>query len=55
MTYTMRNARMSLADARDVLEHRSEAGWSPDQKARAKVVIAHWARIRRNQAKKETA
>jgi hypothetical protein len=51
MTYTIRNARMSLADARDVIEWRPEAGWTPDQKARARAVVAHWARIRRNQTK----
>jgi hypothetical protein len=52
MTYTIRNARMTLGSAMDVI-NRPEAGWSADQLARAKAVAAHWARIRRNQAKRK--
>jgi len=53
MTYTIHTARMSLADAREVIEHRPAAGWTPDQQARARAVINHWARIRKAQAKRK--
>jgi hypothetical protein len=54
MTYTIRTARMTLATAQGVMATLHE-GWDADQIARAKAVIAHWARIRKNQTKKETA
>ena len=54
MTYSIRNARMTLGSAMDVL-NRPEAGWSQDQLARAKAVAAHWARIRRNQAQRKAS
>ena len=51
MTYTIRTARMTLATAQDVIATLNK-GWDSDQIARAKAVIAHWARIRKNQSKK---
>jgi hypothetical protein len=51
MTYTIRTARMTLATAKDVMAKLHE-GWDAEQIARAKAVIAHWARIRKNQSKK---
>jgi hypothetical protein len=51
MMYTNHTAGMSLGTALDIMEHRPTAGWTPDQQARARAVIAHWARIRRNQTK----
>jgi hypothetical protein len=55
-TYTMKNAAMSLADARHVMRTRETMTWSPAQLARARVVVAHWERIRKSQAaRKATA
>jgi hypothetical protein len=54
MTYTIRTAGMTLGTAQSVMGTLNE-GWTADQISRAKAVIAHWARIRRNQAKKKTA
>jgi hypothetical protein len=54
MTYTIRTARMTLATAQGVMATLDQ-GWDTDQIARAKAVLAHWARIRKNQAKKVTA
>ena len=51
MTYTNHTAGMTLATARDILA-RPEAGWTPDQQARARAVVNHWARIRKAQAKR---
>jgi len=51
MTYTNHTAGMTLATARDMLA-RLGAGWTADQLARARAVVKHWDRIRRNQAKK---
>ena len=51
MTYTNHTAGMTLGTARDIVEFRPSAGWTLDQQARARAVVAHWARIRRNQAK----
>jgi hypothetical protein len=48
MTYTNHTAGMTLATARDMLA-RLEAGWTADQLARARAVVRHWERIRRNQ------
>ena len=53
MNYTIRTARMTLATAQDVMATLDQ-GWDADQIARAKAVIAHWSRIRKNQAKKAT-
>lgn len=53
MTYTNQTAGMTLATARDILA-RPDAGWSSDQTARARAVVNHWARIRRNQTKTAT-
>ena len=50
MTYTNHTAGMTLATARDILA-RPEAGWTDDQRARARAVVNHWSRIRRTQAK----
>ena len=54
MNYTIRTARMTLASAQDVMA-TLDKGWNADQIARAKAVIAHWSRIRKNQTKKVTA
>lgn len=54
MKYTIRTARMTLATAQGVMATLGQ-GWDADQIARAKAVVAHWARIRRNQANKVTA
>lgn len=54
MQYTNHTAGMTLATARDIIEQRPSAGWTPDQQARARAVIAHWARIRKTQSKKTT-
>jgi hypothetical protein len=54
MNYPIRTARMTLATAQGVMATLDQ-GWDADQIARAKAVIAHWARIRKNQAKKVTA
>ena len=54
MTYTIRNARMTLATAQYVMA-MLHLGFDADQIARAKAVISHWERIRKNQAKKVTA
>jgi hypothetical protein len=43
MTYTLKNAAMTLATAKTVLAQ--PAHYSADQKARAKVVADHWKRI----------
>ena len=51
MTYTNHTAGMTLATARDIFEHRPDAGWSTDQQARARAVLNHWARVRRTQAR----
>jgi hypothetical protein len=51
MTYTNHTAGMTLATARDMLT-RINAGWTADQLARARAVVSHWDRIRRNQARK---
>ena len=51
MSYTMKNAAMSLADARQLLAN-PQLGWSASQIARAKAVAAHWARIRASQQRK---
>jgi hypothetical protein len=53
MTYTIRTARMTLATAQYVMAMLDQ-GFDADQIARAKAVIAHWERIRKNQAKKVT-
>jgi len=53
MTYTIRTAGMTLGTAQSVMA-TLDRGWTADQIARAKAVIAHWARVRRNQAKKVT-
>lgn len=50
MVYTIRTAGMTLGTAKSIMATLNE-GWNTDQIARAKAVIAHWARIRRNQAK----
>ena len=55
MTYTNHTAGMTLATARGIIEHRPNAGWTPDQQARARAVIEHWARIRRAQARRAAA
>jgi hypothetical protein len=49
MSYTYRTAGMTLATAQGMLA--SPANWTPDQLARARAVTAHWARIRRRQAR----
>ena len=54
MTYTIRTARMTLGTAQGVMATLGQ-GWNADQIARAKAVIAHWSRIRKNQAKRVTA
>lgn len=54
-TYTMKNAAMSLATAKHVMETKDTQAWSPSQVARAKVVVAHWARVRRTQAARKAA
>lgn len=51
MTYTNHTAGMTLATARDIIEHRPAAGWSADQQARARAVLNHWTRIRRSQSR----
>lgn len=53
MKYKLNTARMTLATAQGVMATLDQ-GWEADQIARAKAVIAHWSRIRKNQAKKET-
>ena len=50
--YTNHTAGMTLATARDILA-RIDAGWTPDQLARARAVVSHWNRIRRTQAKRK--
>ena len=50
-TYTMKNAAMSLATAREVLSTPA-AGWSQSQVARAKAVAGVWQKRRAAQAKK---
>ena len=54
MNYTNHTAGMTLGTARDILA-RPAAGWTPDQTARARAVVSHWERIRRNQAKRNQA
>jgi hypothetical protein len=51
MTYTIRTAGMTLGTAQSVMG-TLDKGWTADQIARAKAVIAHWDRIRRNKAKR---
>ena len=53
--YTNQTARMTLASAREIIEFRPTAQWTEDQQARARAVMAHWKRIRRNQARRATA
>jgi hypothetical protein len=52
MSYTYRTAGMTLATAQGMLA--TPAKWTPDQLARARAVAAHWARIRRRQARAVT-
>lgn len=54
MTYTIRTAGMTLGTAQSII-NRPEAGWTEDQLARARAVANHWARIRRNQAKRKVS
>ena len=47
MIYTMKNAGMTLSSAQNIM--LMPETWDKSQVARAKVVVAHWARIRANQ------
>ena len=51
MTYTNHTAGMTLATAKSIME-TLDRGWTADQVARARAVVAHWARIRKAQAKR---
>ena len=51
MTYTNHTAGMTLATAKGIME-TLDRGWTADQVARARAVVAHWARIRKAQAKR---
>lgn len=50
--HTIRNARMTLADASHILSTPT-ANWTTDQLARARAVSKHWARIRKARTNKE--
>ena len=50
---TLARAGMTLATAQAVLANRDD--WSELNRMRAAVVVAHWARIRRNQRIKAQA
>ena len=49
---TLATAQGMLATAQGMLA--TPAKWTPDQLARARAVAAHWARIRRRQARAVT-
>jgi hypothetical protein len=50
MQYTNHTAGMTLGTAKGILE-TPDKGWTADQRARARAVVNHWARIRKAQTK----